>query len=239
MATYTTGLNLKKPATSDGINIADFNNNFDLIDVAVAGGWIALPAMTRESDFAFSCAVNLTSILQKGYRIRYKQGVDWKYQAVINVGAYSGGKTIITTMGGNIYTSGIPITDAYYSPSESPLGWPEWFSWVPIVTGFSGTPSVVGARYKISGGQCFVYFLSISGISNTTAFTFTLPVACPNEMRAAAFVGVRDNGADQPVPGHIRLNGTNIAEVYKSYYMGAWTASGQKATWLGVFSYPF
>jgi len=32
MATYTTNLNLKKPATSDKIRIADFNNNADLID---------------------------------------------------------------------------------------------------------------------------------------------------------------------------------------------------------------
>lgn len=34
MATYTTNLNLKKPATSDKIRIADFNNNSDLIDSA-------------------------------------------------------------------------------------------------------------------------------------------------------------------------------------------------------------
>lgn len=36
MATYTTNLNLKKPATSDKIRIADFNNNADLIDAGYA-----------------------------------------------------------------------------------------------------------------------------------------------------------------------------------------------------------
>lgn len=35
MATYTTNLNLKKPATSDKVRIADFNNNFDTIDDAI------------------------------------------------------------------------------------------------------------------------------------------------------------------------------------------------------------
>ena len=34
MATYTSNLNLKKPAVSDKIRIADFNNNADLIDAA-------------------------------------------------------------------------------------------------------------------------------------------------------------------------------------------------------------
>lgn len=32
MATYTTNYNLKKPADSDFINVADFNGNFDTID---------------------------------------------------------------------------------------------------------------------------------------------------------------------------------------------------------------
>ena len=34
MATYTTNLNLKKPASSDQYNVADMNGNMDLIDAA-------------------------------------------------------------------------------------------------------------------------------------------------------------------------------------------------------------
>lgn len=37
MATYTTNLNLKKPAYADPVDIADINNNMDAIDTAVAG----------------------------------------------------------------------------------------------------------------------------------------------------------------------------------------------------------
>lgn len=36
MATYTTNLNLKKPAASDAADIADINGNMDLIDAAVS-----------------------------------------------------------------------------------------------------------------------------------------------------------------------------------------------------------
>lgn len=37
MATYTTNLNLKKPATSDLVSIADINGNMDTLDTEVAG----------------------------------------------------------------------------------------------------------------------------------------------------------------------------------------------------------
>ena len=38
MATYTTNLNLKKPATTDLVSIADINDNMDAIDTAIASG---------------------------------------------------------------------------------------------------------------------------------------------------------------------------------------------------------
>ena len=38
MATYTTNLNLKKPATTDLVSIADINGNMDAIDTAIANG---------------------------------------------------------------------------------------------------------------------------------------------------------------------------------------------------------
>jgi len=37
MATYTTNLNLKKPAASDLVSIGDINGNMDTLDSAVAG----------------------------------------------------------------------------------------------------------------------------------------------------------------------------------------------------------
>lgn len=37
MATYTTNLSLKKPATTDLVSVADINGNMDALDTAVAG----------------------------------------------------------------------------------------------------------------------------------------------------------------------------------------------------------
>lgn len=67
MATYTTNLNLKKPAVGEKANIADINGNMDILDSAVAGkaakngrtstsGWDAV----TNADF-FRIALNYIS----------------------------------------------------------------------------------------------------------------------------------------------------------------------------------
>lgn len=43
MATYTPNLNLKKPATTDLVSIADLNGNMDALDMAVAGKQDTIP----------------------------------------------------------------------------------------------------------------------------------------------------------------------------------------------------
>lgn len=47
---YTTNLNLKKPEYSDNADIADFNDNMDIIDEALAE---ALPEVTADDNGKF------------------------------------------------------------------------------------------------------------------------------------------------------------------------------------------
>lgn len=94
-------------------------------------GWIsANVSWTRESDNSFSEPIDATLKYQKGDKLRYKQGGAYKYQYVISVGAYSGGKTIITTTGGTDYKfdSGTAITDNYYSHQDNPIGFPAYIN---------------------------------------------------------------------------------------------------------------
>ena len=68
------------------------------IKAYVDSGWSnANQTWTREGDNSFSEPIDATLKYQKGDKIRYKQGGGWKYQYIISVGAYSGGKTIIST----------------------------------------------------------------------------------------------------------------------------------------------
>ena len=101
------------------------------IKAYVDSGWSnANQTWTREGDNSFSEPIDATLKYQKGDKIRYKQGGGWKYQYIISVGAYSGGKTIMTTTGGSDYKfdSGTAITDNYYSKVENPQGFPHWFN---------------------------------------------------------------------------------------------------------------
>lgn len=73
MATYTPNLNLKKPATTDLVSIADINGNMDIIDTALAGAGggaeihsnLSASSWTADStysDFPYRCALAITGV---------------------------------------------------------------------------------------------------------------------------------------------------------------------------------
>jgi len=204
------------------------------IKAYVDSGWSnANQTWTREGDNSFSEPIDATLKYQKGDKIRYKQGGGWKYQYIIGVGAYSGGKTIMTTTGGSDYKfdSGTAITDNYYSKVENPQGFPHWFNCVIAHIGFSTEP-VYDAYFTISGRMCFFTYISTTpGISNSTGFAINLPVNC-SLTGAYLIVKVRDNNT--LMVGSARIGENNIT-FYRSAAGGGWTASGEKEGWIMVF----
>ena len=51
MATYTTNYNLKKPSSSDAVDIADLNRNMDIIDGTLGGlNFTFTSVLISESD---------------------------------------------------------------------------------------------------------------------------------------------------------------------------------------------
>lgn len=93
-----------------------------------SNGWISLGALTYETadspTFQFSIASDATGYIGVGMRIKLTQTTD-KFFIVTAVGAYSGGKTIITVYGGTDYTlANASITSPYYSNIKAPFGFP-------------------------------------------------------------------------------------------------------------------
>ena len=138
--------------------VADSNQTTGLAYVAPDGWEPALQTWTRESDNSFSEPIDATLKYQKGDKIRYKQGAGYKHQYVVSVGAYSAGKTIITTTGGSdyVFTNGTAITDNYYSHIENPIGFPHWFNFTPVYSGTGGTAGTFAftnttSKFRISG----------------------------------------------------------------------------------------
>jgi len=95
---------------------------------STATGWIALGACTYETadspTFQFSIAADVTGFIGVGNRIKLTQ-TTVKYFLVTAVGAYSGGKTIITVYGGTDYTlANAAITSPFFSIQKCPFGFP-------------------------------------------------------------------------------------------------------------------
>lgn len=96
----------------------------------------------------------------------------------------------------------------------------------PAATGYSGTPTTTLARSK-QIGKTVIMDISVTGTSNDTTLTFTLPVAA----KSAAFypIIVADSGTTQTSPGLLVTSAASTtATCYKTLAQGIFTNSGTK-----------
>lgn len=105
----------------------------------------------------------------------------------------------------------------------------EYQTWTPTVTGFSSsTPTIATSKYTLIGKMCHVQFAMTATTSNATSFTITLPFTSKNLMLFAGGQAV-DSGATQATPLVASLTAaSNIATLYKTPALSAWTVSGNK-----------
>lgn len=110
--------------------------------LGVQGGWSPLGAATYEASddptYTLSFASDMTGILSAGMRMKLTDS-GTQYFIITAVGAYSGGKTIITVYGGTDYNlSGGAITSPYYSVQKAPFGFPlDPAKWTAILSNTS------------------------------------------------------------------------------------------------------
>jgi hypothetical protein len=150
------------------------------IKAYVDSGWSnANQTWTREGDNSFSEPIDATLKYQKGDKIRYKQGGGWKYQYIIGVGAYSGGKTIMTTTGGSDYKfdSGTAITDNYYSKVENPTGFPSHFSYIPTFTNLTKGSATINAYFSLINKM--VHYKGYIVLSADSSVSGTIKISVP------------------------------------------------------------
>ena len=107
-----------------------------------------------------------------------------------------------------------------------------WQDWTPAVTGWAAGYTVNVARYKLIGKTCF-FTVEISGTSNSTAVTISVPFLSYSGAGDPVWGGTNayqvDNGVVSTAPGRWYI-GENSGTLYavKDMSAGAWTASGAK-----------
>ena len=202
------------------------------IKAYVDSGWSnANQTWTREGDNSFSEPIDATLKYQKGDKIRYKQGGGWKYQYIIGVGAYSGGKTIMTTTGGSDFKfdSGTAITDNYYSKVENPQGFPHHFAFTPTTHAFTIGNGTLAFSFTINGKECHVQ--GIFTLGSTSAVGYfpgfgSMPVGAKyGRAMGLAYYEDNDNAINQ-IYGHCVIESANSTSLSLKYSGGVGSTGG-------------
>ena len=113
-----------------------------------------------------------------------------------------------------------------------------WQHWNPTYSGFSADPSGGDARFTQVGSVITVNLRQNAGTSNTSAFTFTLPIDVAKRVVSEAFTA-SDNSTplfNTSPQLDTKADGTNTATMFTDSNSGSWTASGSKSA-VGTFSY--
>lgn len=106
-------------------------------------------------------------------------------------------------------------------------------SYTTTVTGWSSTTIKTSKWCQI--GEIVIIIVNISGTSNSTAASMTLPVASKtgtNVYYEGMLASTVDNGANPTIPGKMFVDpssNASLASFYKDVTGAVWTASGTKA----------
>jgi len=195
-------------------------------------GWIdAQVTWTYLSANAFTIPMDYSSVYTKGTRLKFTNSTV-KY-AIVASSSYSAvtDKTTVTIVVNNNYTLAAgAISSPCISYFDSPRGWPGWFGYTAIYTGFSADPTTVGSQFKIIGNLIYINHYEVTaGTSNTTDFTVSLPVNASGISRAYFKpTYATNNSANIESSLGLILGGGSVANLYSTGGGGAWTASGTK-----------
>lgn len=118
--------------------------------LALLGGWIGVrDAWTYASANTINVPAGATSLYQKGWGIRWKQGGSYKYASITTVAS-----ALLTVYGGTDYTvANSAITDVAVTPNPAnAFGLPPYFNFTPTLSGsFTLGNGSVSGRATING----------------------------------------------------------------------------------------
>ena len=204
---------------------------------AILDGWVNVDeTWTYAAASTFTVPTDQTARYHKGTRLKFTQ-TTVKY-AVVVASSYSAPDTTVTIAVNTDYTiANAAITSPFFSYQSNPQGYPGWFNFTPVWTGFSVDPTV-SARFAVVGRTCFYQGQhTLDGTSNSTALTVTAPIAALNNHYFAVTVQSVDNGGALTGPGLLRFTSSTVITAYTNLALAGWTNVGGKGIFWN-FAYP-
>lgn len=190
-----------------------------------ADGWIpATGAWTKGTGQTINVPAGADAIYNIGNQIKLTD-TTVKYFYIIAVA-----NTLLTVVGGTLVAAPTAGT-CFYSKVSMPQGFPDVFTYTSTVTGFSSL-TTNDTTFSLKG-RVLTLYAAISGVSNLSTFTFTLPVTAVN-VGTISVVQVLDNNVAFIAPTYL---GANEMNMYKETSGIGFTTSGTKALSGAVFIY--
>jgi hypothetical protein len=186
----------------------------------------------------FTVSGDVTAKYSPGTRIKLTQ-TTVKY-FVVALSSVSGGTTTVTIMAGSSYTlANAAISANFHSYEANPQGYPGWFTYALVQTGWAATPTTSYLRFSVVGRLVTVVY-SITGTSNSTATSFDAPIDNTLAVSGATnqLCAFTNGGTVSTTPG--RANGagaTPFKLTFSRDFAGlSWSNTGTKAV-SGIFQY--
>lgn len=201
-----------RPGTADGW-LDDTNETWTY--ASGSGGGVA----------TFTVPGDLTAKYIVGTRIKLTQ-TTVKYFVITADPTFDGTNTTVTINAGTDYTlANAAISANYHSYQERPQGYPGWFNFAGAATGFSATTTTI-YRFRVSGRTCSVVVI-VTGTSNATTLTWTLPVAAVQALNIPHAIV---NSGTTALGRSVTAAASTTVTVSATIAAGAFTASGTKTT---------
>lgn len=195
-------------------------------------GWLlAANVWTRVSNTQFTVALDATTWLFPGVKIKWKESGTQKY-GVVATSSFAGGTTTVNLIGTTDYVMAASpdAGTANHSPNASPQGFPVSFAYTPTITGYSANPTNTAYQWRTNGRTITITIAeTTNGTSNATTKTYTLPTnVTARTLTNQSWIGqsqITNNGSTTGANVRIASAATTIS-AFASFSGGAWTASG-------------
>lgn len=196
-------------------------------------GWIAVTesTFTRNNNNLLNVVTGAASRWEKWDKIKFTQHGMTKFGYVhlvtdTTLGFYAGSANVVEN------TTTYPITNICVSRVEKPFGFPNSFPYIAVNNGFSTIPTNDKYMFSITGGVCNLDIdQETNGISNSTAFTISLPIISKNisGIRWVFPCQIVDNGLVPNSPGMLIIGANSVnATIYNNWAGQTFAATGGK-----------
>ncbi len=195
------------------IQLKDKAGNLLFPKTQVSPGWNPISAtLTYASATTINTNADLTGIIGKGDKIKLTQ-TTVKYFYVVAITS-----SLITVTAGSDYTvANATITLPYFSHAGSLFDFPDYFNWLPTITGVTKGNGNFMSQFKLIGKTVLFQIKLILGSTSaiTGAVRISPPINGSDGLSCASNITLTDTGS--AFYSGSAIYGGNTMEIYANY----------------------